>query len=100
MEITKVKQLQPNVKKIKKASGKDKKKQLIKRTEIKDSPFTVVTVDGRSFGVMGKYRITEDSDSVREVKEQLEAITWNRIIQVVLLLDELKKDVNKKEDKK
>ena len=97
MEITKVKQLQPNVKKVKKVSSK--KKQLIKKVEIKNSPFHVVTVDGQSFGVMGQYRVTENSDSVRQIKEELESITWNRIIQVVLLLDEIKSKI-KKEDKK
>jgi translation elongation factor P/translation initiation factor 5A len=96
MGTTKVKQLQPNVKKSKKVSSK-KSKQLIKKIDIKDSPFQVVTVDGRSFGVMGQYKVTEDSDSVREVKEKLEAITWNRIIQVVLLLDDIKNKVNKEE---
>jgi len=95
---TKIKQLQPSVEKIKKQSGK-KKKQLIKRVDIKNSPFQVITIEGKSFGSMGNYRITEEKDSVREVKEDLEAITWNRIIQVILLLEDLKSKTSKKVEK-
>jgi hypothetical protein len=62
----------------------------------------VVTVEGKSFGTMGNYRITEEKDSVREVKEELESITWNRIIQVILLLEDIskKQEQEKKKSKK
>lgn len=45
---------------------------------------------------MGDYRLTEKSNSARKVKEELKKITWNRIIQVVMLLDEVKSKINKK----
>ena len=64
--------------------------QLIKKEEIKNSPFTIITQDGISFGVMGSYKVTENAKSKKEIKKQLETITWNRIIQVVMLLDEMK----------
>jgi translation elongation factor P/translation initiation factor 5A len=67
--------------------------ELIKREEIKNSPFTIITKDGESFGVMGNYKITENAKSKKEIKKQLETITWNRIIQVVMLLDELKSNL-------
>lgn len=70
----------------------------ISRKEIKDSPFNVITVDGESFGVMGDYRLTEKASTVKEVEKQLSKITWNRIIQVIMLLDEMKNNLktNKK----
>jgi len=61
----------------------------ISREEVKDSPFHVITIDGESFGVMGDYRLTEKM-SKEKVKKELKKITWNRIIQVIMLLEEIK----------
>lgn len=63
--------------------------EIIEREEIKDSPFTIITMNEESFGVMGDYRLTEKSGSKEEVKEKLEKITWNRIIQVIMILKEV-----------
>lgn len=67
--------------------------ELISRIEIEDSPFTVIveSLEGQEqkiFGTIGRYRITEPMDSVEEVKELLSTITWNRIVQVMLILIE------------
>jgi len=98
MEDTKVKQLQPNAKKVNKEdSGSE---ELIKRKQITDSPFEVITRDGYSFGVMGNYRLTEPNyseDQVKQVSKELEKITWNRIVQVIMILDEIKDKLKKKE---
>ena len=93
---TKVKQLRPNVEKVvKKDSGKE---ELIKRVQIKDSPFEVITQDGYSFGVMGNYRLTEKSNNANEVAKELKKITWNRVIQIVMILDEVKSKIKKQEE--
>jgi len=98
MANTQVKQLQPNASKIK--GDFSKNEEIIKRLSIEDSPFEVITKDGASFGVMGNYRLTSKSTSAESVKSELEKITWNRIIQVVMILNELKEKINiKKEDK-
>jgi hypothetical protein len=67
-------------------------KELIQREEIENSPFSIITTENESFGVMGKYRITEPMNSKEEVKKELENITWNRITQVILLINELQKE--------
>lgn len=72
------------------------KNETIKREEIKDSPFHVITIEGESFGVMGDYRLTEKANNAREIKKQLSKITWNRIVQVIMLLDEVKTKINNK----
>ena len=72
------------------------KKETIKREEIKDSPFHVITIEGESFGVMGDYRLTEKSRSATKIKDELKKITWNRIIQVIMLLEEVKTKINNK----
>ena len=88
MEDTKVRTLQPNVKKADKEESGDKE-ELIQRDEIKNSPFEVITKNGESWGVMGNYRLTEVSKDRKEVKKQLEKVTWNRVIQVVMILNEI-----------
>ncbi len=82
----KVKQLHTNV------NGTDKEdsgKELVKRESIEDSPFEVVTVNGESFGAMGEYRLTERG-TAEEIKEQLTKITWNRIVQCIMILEEIR----------
>jgi hypothetical protein len=46
---------------------------------------------------MGDYRVTEEG-TLKEIKKKLKTITWNRIIQVIMLLDEMKNNLktNKK----
>tara|TARA_B110000879_G_C11146596_1_gene502714 strand:- start:17 stop:307 length:291 start_codon:yes stop_codon:yes gene_type:complete len=88
-----LKQLQVNAEKV---VNKDSS-ETIKREDVKDSPFTIITIEGKSFGTMGEYRLTEEGN-IKEIRKQLKTITWNRIIQVVMLLDEMKNNLktNKK----
>jgi hypothetical protein len=95
MVDTKVKQLQPNVEKVAKEGSSNE--ELIKRVQIKDSPFEVITQEGYSFGVMGNYRLTEKSNDAKEVAKELKKITWNRVIQIVMILDEVKSKIKKQE---
>lgn len=68
--------------------------ELIKRTEMANSPFEIITTDEGSFGVMGKWRITETSTE-EIIKLELEQITWNRIVQVIALINEAQKELEK-----
>jgi len=67
------------------------KEELIKKEEIINTPFHVITTEGKSFGALGQYRLTENMGSPEEVEEELNKLTWNRIVQVVLLLNKLLK---------
>lgn len=60
----------------------------IEREEIKDSPFMIISTEEGHFGVMAEYRITEIRNSKEEVMQELERITWNRIVQVIALVNE------------
>lgn len=88
-----LKQLQVNAEEV---VSKDSS-ETIKREDVKNSPFTIITIDGKSFGTMGEYRLTEEGN-IKDIRKQLKTITWNRIIQVVMLLDEMKSNLktNKK----
>ncbi len=78
-------------------------KELIERWQIPNSPFTVITVEGKNFGVMGEYRVTEEMESRGAVEDELKCISWNRIIQVMMILDQIRtkdKDFDKKVNEK
>lgn len=68
--------------------------ELISRTEIEGTPFTVIGIDNKYFGVMGQYRITEEYEDKEAVIAGLKEMNWNRIVQVILILKELNTDIN------
>lgn len=88
---------------LKKGDKNEEAEELIKRTEVENSPFEIIQVEDRVFGIMGKYRVTEPYEDTEEnllkVKDELHEITWNRLIQVVAIMlenrnkiDELNKE--------
>ena len=100
MEIVKEK---PSLQNVKEADKKKSSSELVKREKVKDSPFEIISVDGYHFGSMGNYRITEKEKSIKKLRDDLKNITWNRIIQIVMILDdirekqtEVKQKINKK----
>jgi translation elongation factor P/translation initiation factor 5A len=96
MKDSKLKQLRVNAEEVVNKDSGTSENQTIKRVEIPDSPFHIITIDGESFGVMGDYRLTEKSASETEVREELSKITWNRIVQVIMLLEEVRTKINNK----
>lgn len=79
--------------------------ELVKRVELKDTPFMMVSVQDentnevRHFGTMGKWRVTELYDKQSKVQTELEKVTWNRLMQVIgIVLDE-REEVKKITDK-
>jgi len=72
--------------------------ELIKKGEVWDTPFSIITVNEKCFGVMGAYAITEQKEAGQEeeLALELQKITWNRIIQVVsIILDAQNKQTTK-----
>lgn len=63
--------------------------QLIKRYEIKDTPFVIVCLDDVYFGTMGQYKITNDYATKEEAEEATTRLTWNNITNLIILLNEL-----------
>lgn len=62
--------------------------ELVKRTEVPNSPFVVITTEEGSFGTLGNYRITEISQDPHGLVEELEKFTWNRVVQLIgIILD-------------
>ncbi len=66
----------------------EEKTELVKRIDMEDSPFIVVETRGQFFGAMGNYRLTELYDDLDECKKEVEEFSWNRVVQVMMLLNE------------
>ena len=49
----------------------DNKNSLIDIEVLENTPFGIVTIEGKSFGVIGQNRITEDYKDVEKLKEDL-----------------------------
>jgi hypothetical protein len=90
----KIVKLQQNAEEIKGDFGKTTNEELVQFEEIKDTPFQVVTEHGMSWGALGNYRLTEPNENKIKVRDELKKISWNRIIQVIMILDEIKEKVN------
>lgn len=81
-----------------KTDSKECNSELVEREEVENTPFTVITAGSKTFGVMGMHRITEYGTK-EEIRKELKEITWNRLIQVIMLLTEAV-EVNNLMDKK
>ena len=90
---TKVKQLQQNVDQVDNSESSSKK-ELIKREDVKDSPFTIISLDGYHFGVLGDYRITEKTNDKKKLRQDLKKFTWNRLIQVMMILENQREKIS------
>ena len=81
-------------------TNKDSGNELVERWQIKDTPFTVITIEGKKhFGVMGEYRVTEEMESRGAVEDELKKMTWNRMIQVMMILEEIRRKDSKFDEK-
>lgn len=71
--------------------------EIIQRHEIENCPFSILATEGKVFGVMGKYRITEPLSypvgnekkrdlKIKALEKEVSQITWNRIVQVIIIL--------------
>lgn len=78
----------------------DSNSELIQRKEVKDSPFTIISLieQKEHFAVLGEYRITEKYKSAEVAEAEVKKVTWDRIIQVTMILHE-KMKINEMEVK-
>lgn len=79
------------MKKVDNLESSSESEELVTREEIKDTPFHIIGVRGEYFGSLGRHRITEPKKQKQTIKKELEKMTWNRIVQVILILTEVNK---------
>jgi len=56
---------------------------LIEYEQVENTPFTIVTQEGKHFGTLGNHRITEITENKEKLKEELNTFSWDRITQVI-----------------
>ena len=64
--------------------------ELVKRTEVKQTPFTIITTNEGSFVTLNKYRISEYMTTEEECEDWCLDMNWNKLITVMMILQELK----------
>lgn len=66
--------------------------ELFSNTIVENTPFNIITdnEDKLHFGVMGKHRITEKSENYEQIEKELKEITWDKIIQVIGIMTNMK----------
>jgi len=74
---------------------KEVKEEIFKKEEIKDTPFMLIGNEEGWFIVMGKYRLTEAFEHKKDAKKSVENITWNRVVQVMMIIAEIETNKNK-----
>lgn len=98
MHTTKNQQLlqsQMNVEKTHNENSGDNKP-LIERKQITNTPFWIIGNDKQGYClVMGKWKITEDYETIQEVQDQLQSQQWQIIIRMIGIICE---DMIKSED--
>lgn len=80
-----------NLKEVHNVKSDSPNSELITRDDVPDSPFTIIGIDNEFFGAMGKYRITEPSVNKEVIENELKNITWNRLVQVIMIIFESNK---------
>lgn len=64
---------------------KPQTEQLLEQHKVEDTPFTIIKYGEQWFLTMGKYRLTEPSKSREIIEEQINDVSWNRIMQVIMV---------------
>lgn len=72
--------------KLQQESSNTTDKQVSTFKPLQGTPFTLVSDEGKVYGVMGKYRLTEAFESEEEAEIQVKAITWDRLVQVFSIM--------------
>jgi hypothetical protein len=65
--------------------------ELIKRTELEGTPFQIISTNGKHFGVMGNYKMTEDYDYFEEAAEEVVKMTWKNLINMMIVINDFTK---------
>ena len=68
--------------------------ELIKRTDIPNSPFIIVSTEEGHFGALANYKMTPTYGTEKEVLDDLGDVTWNKITNLIIVLIEKTKTLN------
>lgn len=70
--------------------------ELITRSEVKNTPFQIISINENKehFAVLGEYRVTEKYATKTVAEDEVKKITWNRLIQVIMIMNEQMKKTN------
>lgn len=67
--------------------------QLMQYHQVKDTPFTIIKHEKGYTVMLGKYRLSEDYESIGEAMKDAKRMDWDRIMQVMgVMIEEYKNE--------
>lgn len=80
-------QLHGNVEDTNKQNSFEENNEIIKYSEVEDTPFTIINKENKEFFVvMGQHKVSEVFNTAEEALEDAKRADWSRVIQVVAIL--------------
>ena len=75
--------------------GTEKGTETIKKENIPDTPFVVVEENGKFYGLLGKYRLTEECETRDEAVKETTKMTWDNLIKMMIVVQDMEIEINK-----
>lgn len=64
--------------------------ELVRRKKVENTPFEIISINEQNehFATLGEYRLTERYKTAEAAEQEVSKITWNRVIQVMMIINE------------
>lgn len=68
--------------------------ELVKRENVKGSPFSIIQTENQTFIALGMYKVSQEGLTYKQCKEAIETKDWSLILNVsrLIAMDEIKVD--------
>ena len=75
--------------------GTEKGSETLKKEAIPNTPFVVIEENGKFYGLIGKYRLTEECETRREAVTETTKMTWDNLIKMMIVIQDMEIEINK-----
>ncbi len=75
--------------------GTEKGTSILEKVNIPDSPFIIVEENGKFYGLLGKYRLTEECETREEAVKETTKMTWDNLIKMMIVIQDMEIEINK-----
>jgi len=72
--------------------------QLVETIKVEDTPFQILKWDEKYYLTLGKYRLTEALDTEEQAREEVNNVSWFRLLQVMHIV--VKEEINEHRQQK
>lgn len=69
-------------------SNSSKNTEMIQREEVENSPFQIITIEGKHFLTLGNYRVTEETTDKEILREMVKQRDWRLLASYTTIIAE------------